>query len=253
MAEKKLLGRLVNGGVAVHGFRQGPAPGNGAKVGKAQLQGNGPGGQALRAKAVAYLRGELLENKEKVFAVKQVPGKGYLFGNGLGLLFLLQGTMVDPVGILVQLHSSAAQEADQGGPGEAGQVSHGPDSVSAQLLPGRRADARDYRHRERPQPLRHLLGPEGADAVGLDQFAGDLGQQLVYAYPHAEGKPQFFPHRPADGLRRLQAGPFFYRQVGFVDGDKLKLRGKAAQDPADLPGNSLVPRQVNGPQDGFGA
>ncbi len=138
-------------------------------------------------------------------------------------------SLVDPSGQLVQGGADRGSQ-DVGGFGvrERGEGADGLDAEPVQLLLGNRADPPQSAHRQAVQQHPFLVAAHYADAVGLGQPRGDLGDLL--SRPGANGCDQpghvtnLGPQRLAIGrhVRRAGADELGRLTEGLVEGQLLQ-------------------------------
>ena len=126
----------------------------------------------------------------------------------------------------------------------------------ASLTVGLRADAIDLAHRQGPDLRLHVFGPDHRDAIGLVEFAGHLGKQLVRRHADRAGQARLLEDGALDQPRQRAAAfalaPGHVREidVDLVHATIFHHRrdlGDAALEQARVPAHLLeVHRQHDG-------
>ncbi len=149
-----------------------------------------------------------------------------------------------------------AEVLDQPGLLARGEVADGVQAMGLELLVGARADAVDLAAGQGPDAGGEVVDGDNADAVGLVELAGKLGEQLVGRDANGAGELRHFEDALLDAARQLAATVAFAAgDVGEVDVDlvdaavlhhRRDLRDSAFEEPGDTAYFVEIHRQQDG-------
>ena len=156
------------------------------------------------------------------------------------------GTVLQAVGVVVELGPVLAHQGLQRLPWEGRQLADGFHPVLSQQLLGGAAHPQQVAHRQGPHDVLPVVPADDGGGVGLFVVAAQLGEDLVEANAHRDGQPQLLPQPVAqlvgDGLAVAaeQVHAAGDVQPALVDAEGLHQVGILAVDGVDLPAVLLI-------------